>query len=306
MQELNEKIQQQADEKLRRSEERYNKLVDSLKNHYFFYALTTDGYFNYISDSVENILGYKPKDMLNKHFKEFLVDNDMNKALDTLKIDTNKPIIINVKHNKNTEDKYIEILSFPVYDKENNIIEMEGIARDITQEYLAREKLHFISEHDTLTGLLNRRSLYNRLNLEIAEQNNFTILYMDLDYFKEVNDTMGHDIGDKLLKDVTNRVKKLRRRDDIFARVGGDEFVIVLQNLSKDITINIAKKIIYALEETFTIDKNEIHISTSIGVSRYPQDDNNIKELLKKADSAMYYTKKHGKNNFTYFDEIPH
>ena len=311
MKELYTQLEENAQEKIRRSEERYNKLIFALRDYYYFFAQDLDGNIIYVSDSVENILGYSPEET-KKHFTNFLTDEKINEVAYeafsmALSGEPHSPMILSIKHKDGTT-RYIEVTDFPILDKDGNVVEIEGIARDITEHHLANQKLNFMSEHDTLTGILNRFSFYkymkNLLQTNSNKDLNFYILYLDLDYFKEVNDTMGHDTGDLLLQNVVKRIQKIIRKDDVFARIGGDEFVVTLMDVNKNDVEIVAKKIVDVVKKKFHIYKYRINVSTSIGISSYPQDGKDLVELLKNADSAMYYTKEHGKSNFTYFSDI--
>ena len=198
---------------------------------------------------------------------------------------------------------YLEITSYPFFDKNNNILEVQGIARDITEQYEAQKKLYYISNHDTLTGITNRHSLYNKLDFIIADSKRnhktFALLYIDLDEFKNINDTFGHETGDLLLKEVTKRINKDIRQNDIFARVGGDEFIIILTDVESSFIAKIAKIILDTLKHDFILKSKKISISVSIGIATYPKNGEDIDTLLKNADIAMYRVKNSGKNNFT-------
>lgn len=308
MKELYDKLEKNAKDALRKSEKRYENLVQSLKEYYFFYAHDTDGIFIYLSKSIENILGYSI-DEFSKHYSTYLTDEEINKTVvqkteDIMNGKSPEPYIVSIRH-KNGNTCYLEISEFPIYDSNNVVVEVEGIARDITSQYLLQQKLDYISKHDSLTGILNRLSLYNKLEYIIVNskrnKKNFAVLFLDLDHFKEVNDTLGHDIGDLLLKDVVSRIKSCIRESDIFARIGGDEFVIILTDVDESYISKIASTIISILKTPFNIKENNIEISTSIGISTYPKDSDDVNRLLKYADLAMYETKISGRNNFSYY-----
>ena len=308
MRELYETLDKTSQSLLKESQDRYNKLVYELRDHYFFYSYTKKYLLSYLSDSVYNILGYPLEEILNSDFRNYMTNDKINELVmpSILKLligEQQEPIIISLYH-KNGTIKYLELSSYPFFDEYGKVLEIQGIARDITEEYVAQQKLHFISNHDTLTGISNRHSLYNKLEFIIAdsERNHktFALLYIDLDEFKNVNDTLGHEAGDLLLKEVTKRINKEIRQNDIFARVGGDEFVVVLTNVETDFVSKIAQTILEILRLDFKINRTSINISVSIGVATYPKDGKDVDMLLKKADSAMYRIKKSGKNNFAH------
>jgi len=168
-----------------------------------------------------------------------------------------------------------------------------------------QEKLIHNSLYDYLTGLPNRLLFYDRFNMKIvsAKRNNqrIAVMFLDLDNFKKVNDSYGHDIGDKLLKGIAKRLKKLIRETDDICRLGGDEFVILFAEITRIEDISkIANKILRSVEKPFQFGELKIIISTSIGIAIYPQDGKDIEILIKCADTAMYQAKKRGKNSFQF------
>ena len=170
----------------------------------------------------------------------------------------------------------------------------------------AEERLTYLAQYDQLTGLVNRTLFRDRLVQAMARskrlQQPLGLMLLDLDRFKQVNDTMGHDVGDHLLKAVADRLKDCVREVDTVARMGGDEFTIVLEGLAReeDITI-IARRITETLAEPFLIEKHRVSIGVSIGITVYPSDDHGIDELLKHADAAMYKAKQQGGSSFEFY-----
>lgn len=178
---------------------------------------------------------------------------------------------------------------------------------DITEQKRMGEEIKRIAYHDDLTDLPNRRLFLDIVNIRIAEarrnKNKLAILYMDLDKFKDVNDTLGHEAGDELLKEVAKRLKLSIRESDTVARVGGDEFKIILANIThtEDIT-TVAQKIIESFNENFIIAGHELHITTSIGIGIYPDDSDEIETIFRYADQAMYKVKEMGRNTFQFYN----
>lgn len=178
---------------------------------------------------------------------------------------------------------------------------------DITEQKRMEEEIKRIAYHDDLTDLPNRRLFMDIVNIRVAEarrnKNKLAILYMDLDKFKDVNDTLGHEAGDELLKEVAKRLKLSIRESDTVARVGGDEFNIILANIThaEDIT-TVAQKIIESFNENFMIEDHELHITTSIGIGIYPDDSEEIETIFRYADQAMYKVKEMGRNTFLFYN----
>ncbi|GAB6044871.1 hypothetical protein JCM11957_04690 [Caminibacter profundus] len=183
-----------------------------------------------------------------------------------------------------------------------------GVSLDITEEIKKQEKIEFLAYHDTLTTLPNRVYLKEHLSMlaKLANRNNekFAILYLDLDNFKMVNDTFGHESGDKLLIEVSKKIKEILRESDILSRIGGDEFIIVLYDISsKKVVEKVVDKIKKVLQEPFYIKDSKIYVTFSIGGAIFPDDSKNIDELLQYADIAMYESKNNGKNTFTFISD---
>ncbi|ALC15395.1 diguanylate cyclase/phosphodiesterase with PAS/PAC sensor(s) [Desulfuromonas soudanensis] len=181
-----------------------------------------------------------------------------------------------------------------------------GICRDITQRKEAQEQLLHMAHHDTLTGLPNRRCFLDRLKQALALarrlEHRVAILFLDLDRFKIINDTLGHGVGDKLLKEVATRLSACVREVDTVARIGGDEFILTLVNLNQIADAElVSRKILKSLAAPVQIDGNELFITTSIGISVYPGDADDPSALVKKADVAMYHAKAMGKNNSQFY-----
>lgn len=177
---------------------------------------------------------------------------------------------------------------------------------DITQQSYLQQKLEYQASHDSLTDLPNRVLLNDRIQHAIATATrhhmNFAVLFLDLDRFKLVNDSLSHEIGDELLRAVAVRLFSLIRKEDTLARIGGDEFVILIADLAKEeYMVNVAQKILTSFEEPFHLAGRELTMSTSIGISLFPIDGTNSNTLLRNADLAMYQAKELGGNQFKFY-----
>jgi diguanylate cyclase (GGDEF)-like protein/PAS domain S-box-containing protein len=202
---------------------------------------------------------------------------------------------------------------FPIEDSVAPIIDRTGqitgavIAfRDITQVQAMAQQMSHLAQHDYLTGLPNRMLLHDRLSQAISyakrHGTELAVMFMDLDKFKHINDSLGHLAGDKLLKSVAQRLVGQVRQSDTVSRQGGDEFLVLLhENLHAEYAVIAAEKIIQSLVQPHYIDKHELHITTSIGISLYPMDGHDADTLIKNADTAMYHAKKKGRNNYQFF-----
>ncbi|MDO8682181.1 MAG: EAL domain-containing protein [Armatimonadota bacterium] len=196
----------------------------------------------------------------------------------------------------------------PVKDKTGTIIHFIAIKRNITEKKTYEKRLNHLAHHDHLTGLPNRLLFADRLTQSLAQakrQNSLlAVMFLDLDRFKNINDTLGHSVGDLLLKAVAERLEKCVRDVDALARMGGDEFTITLANIltAQDAAI-IAKRALKALSDPFVLGGREMFITASIGISLYPSDGSDVKTLVKNADTAMYRAKDEGRNNCQFYTD---
>jgi diguanylate cyclase (GGDEF)-like protein/PAS domain S-box-containing protein len=187
-------------------------------------------------------------------------------------------------------------------------LRMIGTHTDISERKISESQLMQLAHYDQITSLPNRVLFLNKFHhvLKNADRYNqpVTLMYLDLDRFKEVNDTLGHDMGDVLLRDVAERLTKCVRSDDIVARMGGDEFTVILNNINNQINIGrITQSILDKLSEPFNLGGELVYISASIGISVYPVNGTEVDALLKNADQAMYFSKQNGRNRYHYFNK---
>jgi diguanylate cyclase (GGDEF)-like protein/PAS domain S-box-containing protein len=195
----------------------------------------------------------------------------------------------------------------PEFDAQHNIVSVLAVSRDITELVESRDKINHLAYYDALTDLPNRALLYDYAQTLTSGSNKDSAAYgfmmLDLDRFKEVNDTLGHAAGDQLLCEVAKRLRSCLRQQDIVARLGGDEFAVLLPDLRhKTRLAAIAVRILRALAEPYDLANREIVISASVGIARYPEDSENFLEILKNSDAAMYKAKTAGRNNYQFYD----
>jgi diguanylate cyclase (GGDEF)-like protein/PAS domain S-box-containing protein len=273
------------------------------------FSVKPDGQFLYANRAWELVLGYD-RSSLSELSLEDVIDPDMRlKCMAEIE--------------KATRGEKVEPLEGRLRTDTGEVVDVEGtitcsfqndeagavwvICRDISARKKAQEQLYFMAHHDQLTSLPNRLFFADRLRqaqaLAKREKHQCGILYLDLDRFKIINDTLGHAVGDILLQEVARRLRSCVREVDTVARIGGDEFSIVLVNLNHVVDAEqVATKILKALAKPVQADEHELYITTSIGISIYPNHDDNPEGLLKKADAAMYQAKAHGRNNFQVYE----
>lgn len=212
-----------------------------------------------------------------------------------------------VANQRKNGEPYQEWLTLTVVkDDLGKVSNYVGVFADITEIVHSQKQLHRLVNQDALTGLPNRRLLIELLDqaIKIAGRTGYKIavLFIDLDRFKTVNDSLGHQLGDQLLLEVSRRIKQSIRTSDVVARLGGDEFMVIMDRLDEieDAAV-VAKKIIHAIQTEFIIQGKEIFIGASVGISVYPNDSREVDGLIKAADIAMYQVKNSGKNNFCFY-----
>ncbi len=201
---------------------------------------------------------------------------------------------------------YYECIATPVLDEHHHLAGVAGVARDITQIRENQLRIQHLAEHDQLTDLPNRLQLSNRmaqaLSRAVHDRVQIAVLFLDLDHFKDINDTLGHEIGDLLLQQVAQRLRASLDERDTISRQGGDEFAVLLQDFGSVSRVAfIAERLIVALSQPFQIGEHELQAGVSIGVCIYPEDGSDIGSLLKNADTAMYQAKAAGGNTYRFF-----
>lgn len=191
----------------------------------------------------------------------------------------------------------------PYTDANGTIIGVVGLIRDITERKRVEQQIEYQAYHDALTGLANRRLFHEHLSLAVAlaqrRHTRVAVLFLDLDHFKLVNDSLGHSVGDALLRHVSGRLKEALREGDTVARVGGDEFTIVLQELvRREDAALVAEKVLRTIAEPIDLNGHRLYVTTSIGITVFPDDGEDAETLLKNADAAMYRAKAEGRNTY--------
>lgn len=200
---------------------------------------------------------------------------------------------------------YLRISGKPVFAKDGNFIGYRGVGRDVSEAIALNRKVEFLASHDELTGLPNRSMFRQRLEHAVTkaarEGNQVLLLFFDLDHFKTVNDTLGHEVGDQLLMLATKRITERVRATDVLCRLGGDEFVMIMEGASPQDGHRLVRDIIAAFAMPFEIQQQKVQCTVSIGVSVYPDDTSDAQTLLVYADLAMYRAKQNGRNDFEFY-----
>jgi diguanylate cyclase (GGDEF)-like protein/PAS domain S-box-containing protein len=264
-----------------------------------------------VNPAFSRITGFKHSDVVGKHFLFLTMGKQSREFYNSIETQ-----LLRHKHwagetNIRTRDRrgilaWLEINQ--VIDNKGETSHFVAVFTDITARKKAEEDLRVLANFDPLTGLPNRTLFQDRLNQAITKAHRansiVALLFLDLDRFKHINDSMGHHIGDLLLKAVAHRLQNAVRDCDTVARLGGDEFTIILEGVAKTKAATIiAEKVLHAFQTPFLLDDKVLTISPSIGISLYPEDAEDTSSLIKYADTAMYHAKSSGRNNFQFYTE---
>ncbi|WP_306523769.1 diguanylate cyclase domain-containing protein [Rheinheimera sp.] len=297
-------------EQLREVQQRYQLVVEN-SNDVIWVAELPSLKFIYRSPSVKRLRGYTAEELTDLNISQFASqdNNKVNAELERLyasiaKGDYSKldlKLEMELQH-KDGHMVPVEVVARVLLGSDGQPKQLVGVTRDISERKAAEDTIKRMAYYDPLTALPNRRLLEERMNqlLLVADRKpqQLALLFIDLDKFKQVNDIQGHDAGDWLLRQVAERMLCCLRQSDTPARVGGDEFIVLLPDINtQDDALQVAEKIRAQMEQTFVMDDGvELHISSSIGVVLYPEHAGNSRDLMKFGDEAMYHAKRNGRN----------
>jgi diguanylate cyclase (GGDEF)-like protein/PAS domain S-box-containing protein len=293
-------------QKLQASEQSFRSLFDY--NPDAVYKMDMDGKFLAVNQACETISGYSVEELLKTSFAPLISPEDLPIALyhlEEAKKGNVQNYEITILH-KSGKKVYLHVTNFPMIVN-GTMVGVYGIAKDITNRVIYEKQIKKLAFYDTLTNLPNRRMFKERLQLIIENSKitgqPFAVFYLDLDRFKYINDSFGHHVGDEFLRQVSERLLGCIRKIDTLARLGGDEFALVLPEITEAEASTIAEKILEALKIPFTIQGQSVVVSASIGITFGNGQNAQVDEYIRKADLAMYYSKKKGRNNYQIFDD---
>ena len=290
-----------VEEALRQSEERYRLIAENMRD--LICIIDKNGYLTYSSPSHESILGFPSEAYEGSLAFDWLHEEDIPIAQKYMEETflTKEDRIFQFRF-KNTKGAWVwfEAKVTPIFDDERKFRHFHVVSREITERRMYEEKLTYMAYHDTLTGLPNRRLFKERLVQSIKEAERYkrkmAVMYMDMDKFKQINDTLGHDVGDELLKQFAGRAQGCLRESDTLARQGGDEFTILLPEIQEEQdAVAIANRILESVQKPWQVEKYTFHTTSSIGIALYPDTGINGHDLMKYADKALYEVKENGK-----------
>ncbi|WP_020209436.1 putative bifunctional diguanylate cyclase/phosphodiesterase [Gilvimarinus chinensis] len=300
---------------LRKSEEHLRQIVDSLP--VLIGARNIEGYYLFANKALADTLGYTPDQMRNVHVRDLLQNsvldvetilaNDLRVIRDGEEVDLVEESFIGT----DGMQLYLQTHMMPLdyYDEKVSLV----VSVDVTERKNAQAKMEYMAHHDALTGLPNRLHLVERLEHEAkrAQRHGYfgAVLFIDLDKFKNINDSLGHPVGDRMLQEVARRLQTSVREEDLVARLSGDEFVVVLTVLDQDIDVaalkagEVSEKIRSLVCVPYLHEDMELRVTCSVGVVIYPDHNNSVHELLRYADTAMYQVKEAGRDAIEFFNE---
>jgi len=290
-----------AEERLRESEERYRLLFE--RNLAGVYRSTIEGRILDGNDAIARMFGYRDREELLAHGDAHSLYNseeDRNRLMAQLRENGSlSNVEVHMRRRDGTPVWVIESTTL----LENGVL--EGTIVDITDRKTAQEQMEYQAYHDALTGLPNRLLFRDRIDVALAHAKRHhtaaAVMFLDLDQFKLVNDSLGHTVGDALLQEVGTRLVLSIRADDTVARMGGDEFTVLLTDVKDPgASAVVAQKLLEAISQPMVIEGHELYVTTSIGIARSPEDGSDAETLLRRADGAMYRAKEAGRNNFQF------
>ncbi len=291
----------QAADRLRESEARFRTLAETAPC-----AITIDqsGECRYANAAAGAISGFSPRELLRMNLAELVHPDhqDMVRERAARASEDSLPTHHEFKIvRKDGQERWLDFCASTIeYGGKSATL---GAAFDITDRRRADEQIRNLAYHDPLTGLPNRLLFRDRLRLAVAQAHRasqkLAVLFLDLDRFKVINDSLGHGLGDRVLQTVSARLQASVREGDTVARVGGDEFILILPGVQRPLQVaRVAEKICEALKEPFVLEGHELFVTTSMGISVYPDDGEDAETLIKNADAAMYRAKEHGRNRY--------
>lgn len=297
----------QMEQEISRTKEQY----ESLFQHNFdaVYSMDLEGNFITSNPACEQLTGFSNEEMKTQSFHSFIVVEDLQKTMQHFE-EAKKGMSQNYEVtiiNKNRERIIVNVSNVPMV-VDGEVVGLFGIAKNITEQKKHEEKIQYMAYYDHLTGLPNR-TLFRDRTLQAwkharKEKSTMAVMFLDLDGFKLVNDTLGHNVGDQLLKEVTVRFHGCLDSDHTLARMGGDEFTILLPKINQEEAVDIAVRLKNSLKEPFVFEELPFHLSVSIGIAYYDGDEDiSLNTLIRQADTAMYYIKGKGKDGFSIYTE---
>lgn len=263
------------------------------------------------NEAAEELFGYRASEIIGSSILTLIPPDrfeEESRIMSLIKSGKRTDHFETVRWRKGKKPIDVSVTISPVKDSAGNIIGASKIARDITQRKESQERIEYLAHYDSLTGLPNRALFADRMRIAIKNASRYffrlALLFVDLDRFKLINDSLGHEIGDKLLKAVADRMQSTVRQTDTVSRLGGDEFVVLLNRIDTATdAARVAEKLIAVLSQPYQIEQHELLLTASIGISIYPDSGKDASSLMRNADASMYSAKGHGRNRYQFYSE---
>lgn len=295
-----------AQQKIKASERDLSTILNNMQDT--FYRTDSSGKLSMVSPSVKSLLGFSAEEVLGRDMAEFYVEPTGREQFVTA-LKQNNGYLTGYEAPLRRKDGTIVWVSTNAHwrlDESGKLLGVEGITRDITKSKRTEQRLYYLANYDALTELPNRTLFRDRLKhaITLARRNStkVALFFLDIDHFKNVNDSLGHNAGDQLLQSMAKRISSCAREGDTVARMGGDEFTVTLEGIHEPADAeHVAAKIIEAMSQPFQLEGHDINVSPSVGIALYPDDGQDIDELIKNADLAMYQAKEQGRNNYQFY-----
>ncbi|MBL8532808.1 MAG: EAL domain-containing protein, partial [Betaproteobacteria bacterium] len=297
-----------VEEQLRESERRFRDFAEAASE--FVWEQDAHGAYTYLSPRVRNVLGYANTELIGRRPADLMPAGENERVSlwldDHVRPDGSYKDLEHMLLTRSGSIVWVSVNAVAMRDEAGRAVGQRGTARDITDRKAAEERISQLATRDALTGLPNRLLLQDRLEQGLVNsrrnRESLALMFIDLDRFKNINDSLGHDVGDLLLKEVATRMQTCIRKGDTLARLGGDEFVITLEGLQQaEDAAHVADKITAALARPVEVRAHTLNTSCSIGISIFPDDAEDAATLMKNADTAMYHAKEKGRRNYQFF-----
>ena len=282
------------------SEEKLSKFAEASTEGIYFHE---NGAYTDVNLAMATMLGYTQQELMGRPVLDFVAPECRQSVTDYMQAQR-EDVYETIAVCRDGSRVPVEMTGKTLH--RNGEVYRLGILRDIRERKVAEARIHFLAYHDVLTGLPNRRMLIERLDGLLAQarrhQTSLAVLFLDLDRFKSVNDSLGHHAGDLLLAEVASRIQGAVREVDVVARQGGDEFIVVLGELGQpEMAASVAVKLLVQVAAPFEIDGRSVSVAPSIGISVFPRDGSTADDLIRNADSAMYLSKQNGRGQYQFY-----
>lgn len=301
-----------SEEALKSSEERFRSLVHSVKDYAIFH-LDPTGLITSWNEGAQHIFGWSDTEIIGMPFATLFQDEDVSGGIPMSELTTalanGSSIFEGCQKTKDRRSIDAVVTTTALLSPGRTLTGYSQIIQNVTERKKADDLIRYQASHDLLTGLLNRKSFDEQFSAKKAvadlQDHPMSLFFLDIDRFKHINDSLGHAVGDNILREVAARLKSAVRSHDTICRFGGDEFLILVSDYGTEENLkSLAEKILHQFSSVFPLDNQDLHIGASMGVAIFPTDGKTIHALLKNADIALYRAKDGGRNRYLFYDSV--